>query len=94
MPFKPQWKIRVQSSVQVAELPIRTGLLCLPMYFFLFFSILASQTSPISQVDVNSGVSHDDQSLSRAIEASLSYNQAVDSYDELPLEERVRKGDW
>ena len=39
-------------------------------------------------------MSHDDQSLSRAIEASLTYNQTADSYDELPLEERVRKGNW
>ena len=39
-------------------------------------------------------MSHDDQSLNRAIEASLSYTQTTDSYTELPLKERVRQGDW
>ncbi len=39
-------------------------------------------------------MSHDEQSLSRAIEASLNYTQTSDSYSELPLEERIRKGDW
>ncbi|KAI8972449.1 hypothetical protein BD414DRAFT_560365 [Trametes punicea] len=39
------------------------------------------------------GMSQDEQAMSRAIEASLSYNINEDTYEELPLEERVRKGD-
>ncbi|KAI1792356.1 hypothetical protein LXA43DRAFT_1060642 [Ganoderma leucocontextum] len=39
------------------------------------------------------GMSQDDQAMSRAIEASLSYNVNEDTFEELPLEEKVRKGD-
>ncbi|KAI9068656.1 hypothetical protein FKP32DRAFT_1561274 [Trametes sanguinea] len=39
------------------------------------------------------GMSQDDQAMSRAIEASLSYSVTEDLYEELPLEERIRKGD-
>ncbi|KAH9937803.1 uncharacterized protein BXZ73DRAFT_100018 [Epithele typhae] len=39
------------------------------------------------------GMSQDDQAMSRAIEASLSYNISEDTYFEPPLEERVREGD-
>ena len=38
-------------------------------------------------------MSQDDQAMSRAIEASLSYNITEDIYSEGPLEERVREGD-
>lgn len=38
-------------------------------------------------------MSQDEQAMSRAIEASLSYNVTEDLYEELPLEERIRKGD-
>lgn len=47
------------------------------------------------QVEVNTadaGLSQEDQHLNRAIEASLSY-ETMDTYDEPPLEERVRTGD-
>ncbi|KAI0718526.1 hypothetical protein C8T65DRAFT_638279 [Cerioporus squamosus] len=48
-----------------------------------------------SNVEANapSGMSQDDQAMSQAIEASLSYNISEDVYQELPLEERVRHGD-
>ncbi|RPD52248.1 hypothetical protein L226DRAFT_474460 [Lentinus tigrinus ALCF2SS1-7] len=48
-----------------------------------------------SNVEANapSGMSQDDQAMSQAIEASLSYNIPEDIYHELPLEERVREGD-
>lgn len=38
-------------------------------------------------------MSQDDQAMSRAIEASLSYNMTEDTFEELPLEEKLRKGD-
>lgn len=41
---------------------------------------------------MNTGMSQDDQSLSRAIEASLAHSYDNDVFEELPLEERVRKG--
>ncbi|KAI0767227.1 hypothetical protein C8Q74DRAFT_941235 [Fomes fomentarius] len=40
-----------------------------------------------------SGMSSDDQAMSRAIEASLSYSVTEDTYHELPLHERIRHGD-
>ena len=45
------------------------------------------------QVQVNTNITHDteDQSLSRAIEASLSTSYAEDRYEELPVEDKVRK---
>lgn len=43
------------------------------------------------QVEVGVGMSQDDQFLSRAIEASLSYDFSNEIFEELPLEERVRK---
>ena len=39
------------------------------------------------------GMSQDDQAMSRAIEASLSYAIAEDTYFEASLEERIREGD-
>ena len=36
-------------------------------------------------------VSQDDQSLSRAIEASLTTYEFHDTYEDLPLEEQIRK---
>ncbi|RDX44562.1 hypothetical protein OH76DRAFT_1466134 [Lentinus brumalis] len=39
------------------------------------------------------GMSQDDQAMSQAIEASLSYTISEDVYHELPLEQRVRQGD-
>ena len=39
------------------------------------------------------GMSQDDQAMSRAIEASLSYNMTEDTFEELSLEDKVRKGD-
>lgn len=36
--------------------------------------------------------SQEDQSLNRAIEASLNY-EVMDTYDELPVNQRVRVGD-
>ncbi|KAI0962288.1 hypothetical protein AcV7_001167 [Taiwanofungus camphoratus] len=44
-----------------------------------------------SNVEVGVGMSQDDQFLSRAIEASLSYDFSNEIFEELPLEERVRK---
>ncbi|KAH9949345.1 hypothetical protein B0H21DRAFT_820149 [Amylocystis lapponica] len=38
------------------------------------------------------GMSQDDQSLSRAIEASLSYDPSNETFEEVPLQERIRKG--
>ncbi|KAI0768258.1 hypothetical protein BD413DRAFT_696035 [Trametes elegans] len=46
-----------------------------------------------AEVAAPSGMSQDDQAMSRAIEASLSYTVGEDVFEELPLEERVRKGD-
>ncbi|KAI0364511.1 hypothetical protein BV20DRAFT_1107189 [Pilatotrama ljubarskyi] len=46
-----------------------------------------------AEVSAPSGMSQDDQAMSRAIEASLSYNISEDIFEELPLEEKVRKGD-
>ncbi|KAI0357849.1 hypothetical protein OH77DRAFT_1583695 [Trametes cingulata] len=46
-----------------------------------------------AEVGAPSGMSQDEQAMSRAIEASLSYNITEDIFEELPLEERVRKGD-
>ena len=45
------------------------------------------------QINAQGGMSQDDQAMSRAIEASLSYNITEDIYSEGPLEERVREGD-
>ena len=45
------------------------------------------------EAGASSGMSQDDQAMSRAIEASLSYNMGEDTFEELPLEEKVRKGD-
>ncbi|OBZ66914.1 hypothetical protein A0H81_13252 [Grifola frondosa] len=44
------------------------------------------------EVGTSTGVSHDDQSLSRAIEASLQSNINDETFEELPLEERIRQG--
>lgn len=38
-------------------------------------------------------ISQDDQQMSQAIEASLHFEMSNDGYDEVSLEERVRKGD-
>lgn len=38
-------------------------------------------------------MSQDDQSLSKAIEASLKYDHGNDVFEEVPMEERIRKGD-
>ena len=38
-------------------------------------------------------VSQDDQQMSQAIEASLHFEMSQDGYEEISLEERVRKGD-
>ncbi|TBU42983.1 hypothetical protein BD309DRAFT_922591 [Dichomitus squalens] len=45
------------------------------------------------EANVPSGMSQDDQAMSRAIEASLSYNVTEDTFEELSLEDKVRKGD-
>ncbi|KAI0753245.1 hypothetical protein C8Q80DRAFT_1304918 [Daedaleopsis nitida] len=45
------------------------------------------------EADAPSGMSSDDQAMSRAIEASLSYSITEDPYHELPIPERVRQGD-
>ncbi|KAL1939454.1 hypothetical protein VTO73DRAFT_10010 [Trametes versicolor] len=42
-------------------------------------------------VSAPTGMSQDEQAMSRAIEASLSYNIGEDIFEELPLEERIRK---
>ena len=49
----------------------------------------------LGQVEANApgGMSQDDQAMSRAIEASLSYNMTEDTFEELSLEDKVRKGD-
>ncbi|CDO71510.1 hypothetical protein BN946_scf184910.g9 [Trametes cinnabarina] len=47
---------------------------------------MAEVTGPV-------GMSQDEQAMSRAIEASLTFNVTEDLYEELPLEERIRKGD-
>ncbi|KAL6307660.1 hypothetical protein BKA93DRAFT_726897 [Sparassis latifolia] len=47
---------------------------------------------PSNVVETGASISQDDQSLSRAIEASLQYDYNNDYFEELPLEERVRKG--
>ncbi|KAL5514775.1 hypothetical protein ACEPAG_2091 [Sanghuangporus baumii] len=43
------------------------------------------------QVNTNTAQEQEDQSLSRAIEASLSTSYVEDRYEELPIEEKVRK---
>ncbi|TCD67354.1 hypothetical protein EIP91_000221 [Steccherinum ochraceum] len=46
-----------------------------------------------SNVEVNAGgLSQEDQQINRAIEASLTY-ETVETFDELPVHERVRDGD-
>lgn len=46
-----------------------------------------------SNVETAVGMSQDDQSLSKAIEASLKYDHGNDVFEEVPMEERIRKGD-
>lgn len=50
-------------------------------------------SNPKVEVNAAGGMSQDDQAMSQAIEASLSYNISEDVFHELPLEERVRQGD-
>lgn len=45
-----------------------------------------------SNVETGNAMSQDDQSLSRAIEASLTYDVNMDEFEDIPLEQRVRKG--
>ncbi|CCM03777.1 uncharacterized protein FIBRA_05924 [Fibroporia radiculosa] len=44
-----------------------------------------------SNVEVGTGISQDDHSLSQAIAASLTYNYSEEAYEDIPLEQRVRK---
>ncbi|KAI0672474.1 hypothetical protein C8Q78DRAFT_1077991 [Trametes maxima] len=53
------------------------------------WAVVSSNTA----VSAPSGMSQDEEAMSRAIEASLSHTIGEDIYEELPLEERVRKGD-
>ncbi|OCB89209.1 hypothetical protein A7U60_g3695 [Sanghuangporus baumii] len=46
------------------------------------------------QVNTNTVQEQEDQSLSRAIEASLSTSYVEDRYEELPIEEKVRKAGY
>ena len=47
------------------------------------------------QVEVKGDkISQDDQQMSQAIEASLNFELSNEGYEEVPLEERVRKGNW
>ena len=50
-------------------------------------------SNPKVEVNAAGGMSQDDQAMSRAIEASLSYAIAEDTYFEASLEERIREGD-
>ncbi|KAI0634033.1 hypothetical protein C8Q77DRAFT_1109415 [Trametes polyzona] len=50
-----------------------------------------AMVSSNAEVTAPSGMSQDDQAMSRAIEASLAYNIGEDNFEELPLEDRVRK---
>ncbi|KAH9847035.1 hypothetical protein C2E23DRAFT_850401 [Lenzites betulinus] len=51
-----------------------------------------AMVSSNTEVNAPGGMSQDEQAMSRAIEASLAYNIGEDTFEELPLEERVRKG--
>ncbi|KAI0822357.1 hypothetical protein BC628DRAFT_1409306 [Trametes gibbosa] len=50
-----------------------------------------AMVSSNSEVNTQDGMSQDEQAMSRAIEASLAYNIGEDTFEEIPLEERVRK---
>ncbi|KAI0643929.1 hypothetical protein C8Q79DRAFT_977495 [Trametes meyenii] len=52
-----------------------------------------AMVSSNTAVGAPSGMSQDEEAMSRAIEASLSHTIGEDIYEELPLEERIRKGD-
>lgn len=60
--------------------------------FDIGFRYLAHNVTSYPQVQAGiPGMSQDDHSLSRAIEASLTHDPTKESFEELPIDERVRK---